>query len=238
MHSQRYETTPQSDHGRRSAILIVLAAALGVVTLVSTLLLLRPAAQTPSTETVTETEGSTTSQASREGQGQSPAAPDQQGQAAGEESAPVESGGVRAGGPGDESAPVDEAALAAWAEDALEFMHVYPANYILKADGGNEPLAMEPADWAQTCLDYVYPDSDLASQLENDPESLISQLGSSEAGRFVVDAEVTSTSELGINVTVTIDDPQSNSDHANALTEEYLVQFNPNGKITNVERVQ
>ena len=232
-HQERFQSQAAPTHQRRNAILIALAAALGIVTFVSTLLLLRPEVQTPPQTSPAKNESSETAQAPQEGQ---ESAGEQEQEEA--DSTSVDSGGSRAGGPGEESSPADEATLDEWASTASDFMHILPANCALSDDGEYNPNPIDVDEWAQMCLGYVYPGSDLASQLESNPYSLVAQLELGDAMRLVTDVQVVSTSELGVNGTVSVDEAQDDWGAATSHTEEYLVQFSPSGQVTNVGRIQ
>jgi hypothetical protein len=155
--------------------------------------------------------------------------------------APVDPTETRAGGPEEPSAAddanqqsVDQATLDQWAATASSFMRIYPVNHIEAGGAGDEPSQLSVEDWASSLMNYVDPSSSLGQSLQNDPSSVADALGFYQVASVVRDTQVTGQSTGGINIQVTLEATQMDWQNTDSFVQEYLVQFNSNGQITDV----
>lgn len=143
----------------------------------------------------------------------------------------VSPSGSRAGGPADD---ISDATVKTWSNDARSFLTFYPVNHVLAGGADDEPTSVSIEDWATNCLRYVDENSNLGQALTNDPESVAETLGFYEVASYVSDTSVVSVDAMGVTVEVTIQGTQMDWQHTTEVVENFLVQFDDNGKIVNV----
>ena len=139
--------------------------------------------------------------------------------------------GSRAGGPADD---ISDATVKTWSNNARSFLTFYPVNHVLAGGADDEPTSVSIEDWAANCLRYVDESSNLGQALTNDPESVAETLGFYEVASYVSDTSVVSIDAMGVTVEVTIQGTQMDWQHTTEVVENFLVQFDDNGKIVNV----
>ena len=232
---------PAYEDPRRSPVLPIVIALL-VVGVVGALLALntcnKPASTTP--EATKQEQPEATQDKKTEQTEQTTDASASTSNASTDDGAVVSPSGRRANGEEDAATnvqTVDQATLDAWSQSARSLMAFYPANHILAGGDTEDPSQMSIDDWANNCLRFVDQTSSLGQALLNDPESVAAPLGYYDAASYVSSTEVTGASAGGINVVVTLEATQMDWDNTSTITEEFLVQFNNDGLVTDIVSV-
>lgn len=132
---------------------------------------------------------------------------------------------------------VDQTTLDSWSDTARKALTIYPSNHVLAGGEGDEPAELSLEDWADNLMQYVDSSSALGQTLLDDPESVATPLGFFEAASYVSSTEVTEANANGISVTVTLEATQMDWSMTSTVTEQYVVQFNDDGLITDIVSV-
>lgn len=125
-----------------------------------------------------------------------------------------------------------------WSEEACALLRIYPATYVRADNAGDEPLMLTVDDWAQECLPYIDPESELGATMLSDPASIFTPLGYIEAAVVVNDARVVAIESDAVTVEVELEGTQQDWEHTITYTSTYRVSFGSNDLITEVEYLQ
>lgn len=112
---------------------------------------------------------------------------------------------------------------------------VFPANHMLAGGASDDPSPMTADQWAESCLVFVDPSSELGRDLKNNPEDVAQKNGFYEAAQCVKGAKVISSDASGVIVEVTILGTQNTWKDAMEHTMTCYVKTNSAGLVTDVE---
>lgn len=118
------------------------------------------------------------------------------------------------------------------AEVSCAFMMAYETAVHDAEEGQDIVPTWSPSEWAELCIPYVDPDSDLGQRLLYDPESEFVRAGHADAVTEAQSAEVIDDDPDGVTVRCTVKGTQYSWQHTIEFNTVYLITLNDKNQVT------